>query len=190
MKNAFSTVLCAEYNSEEAIRLAADLVKSGFLVRREDKVKNAFSTVLYTEHDSQQRIRLAADLKHCGFLVRTAECAFDALELTTREEFDVMILDYDLPDMTGAQLAQEIRALEPLTQILLLSRRPHLPAGELAYVDFHAVKGLPFDALIEIIESLLGSPTLSPESAASSRSSLDDDSIMGHPKQLLAVESE
>ena len=39
--------------------------------------------------------------------------------------FDVMILDYELLDMTGAQLAQEIRALEPRAQMLLLSRRSH-----------------------------------------------------------------
>jgi len=68
--------------------------------------------------------------------------------------------------MTGAQLAQEIRASEPGAQILLLSRRSHLPAGELVYVYFHAVKDLSSGALIEIVKSLLESPTQSPESAA------------------------
>jgi hypothetical protein len=34
------------------------------------------------------------------------------------------------------------------------------------YVDFHAVKGLPLDALIEIVKSLIESATQSPESAA------------------------
>jgi CheY-like chemotaxis protein len=58
-----------------------------------------------------------------------------------------MIIDYELPDMTGAQLAQEVRALEPGAQILLLSRLSHLPAGELEYVDFHAIKGLPLVTL-------------------------------------------
>ena len=80
--------------------------------------------------------------------------------------FDVMIIDYELPEMTGAQLAQKIRALEPEAQILLLSRRSHLPAGELVYVDFHAVKDLPLDTLIEIVKSLIESSTQSPESAA------------------------
>jgi hypothetical protein len=57
-------------------------------------------------------------------------------------------------------------ALEPGAQILLLSRRSHLPAGELVYVDFHTIKDLPLDVLIEILKSLIESSTQSPESAA------------------------
>lgn len=129
-------------------------------------MKNTFPTILYAEHSAPRRPRLSADLERAGFLVTTAECAVDALELTARCAFDVMILDYELLDMTGAQLAQEIRALEPGAQILLLSRRSHLPAGELVYVDFHAAKGLPFDALIEIVKSLLESTTQTPQTAA------------------------
>ena len=168
VKNAFPTFLYADPNTQQSMPLAADPEKSHFLARtrKQVKMKNAFPTILYAEHSAPRRLRLAADLERAGFLVRTAECAVDALELTARCAFDVMILDYELVDMTGAQLAQEMRALEPRAQILLLSRRSHLPAGELVYVDFHAVKGLPLDALIEIVKSLIESSTQSPESAA------------------------
>ncbi|MGA3106554.1 MAG: hypothetical protein ABSD53_18895 [Terriglobales bacterium] len=47
-----------------------------------------------------------------------------------------------------------------------MSRRSHLPAGELVYVDFHTIKDLPLDVLIEILKSLIESSTQSPESAA------------------------
>jgi CheY-like chemotaxis protein len=168
VNNTFHTFLYAGRNSQQTISLAADIEKSDFLprTRKQVEVNNTFPTILYAEHSAPGRLRLAADLERAGFLVRTAECAIEALELTARYAFDVMILDYELLDMTGAQLAQEIRALEPGAQILLLSRHSHLPAGELVYVDFHAVKGLPLDALIEIVKSLLGSPTQSPQSAA------------------------
>jgi CheY-like chemotaxis protein len=168
LKNAFPTFLYADPNSQQAMPLAADPEKPHPLARTRKQLKmiNTFPTILYAEHIAPRRLRLAADLERAGFLVRTAECAIDALELTARYAFDVMILDYDLLDMTGAQLAQEIRALEPGAQILLLSRRSHLPAGELVYVDFHAVKGLPLDALIEIVKSLLESISQSPQSAA------------------------
>jgi CheY-like chemotaxis protein len=160
--------LYVDPNSQHATPLAAGLEKSRSLAtsRKQVKVKNTFPTILYAEHSALRRLRLAADLERAGFLVRTAECAIDALELTASCAFDVMILDYELLDMTGAQLAQEIRALEPGAQILLLSRRSHLPAGELVYVDFHAVKGLPLDALIEIVKNLLETPTHSLQSAA------------------------
>jgi len=104
---------------------------------------------------------LVTDLEHCGFRARAAECAFDALELMAREPSDVVILDYDLPDMTGAQLAQEIRATKPLAQILLLSVRTHLPAGELVYVNVFVVKGSYLDTFIDIMECLVEPQTLS-----------------------------
>ena len=168
MTNTFQTLLYADHNSQQAISLAAVIEKSDFLprTRKQVDVKNTFPTILYAEHSAPRRLRLAADLERSGFLVRTAECAIAALELIAKHAFDVMILDYELLDMTGAQLAQEIRALEPGAQILLLSRRSHLPAGELVYVDFHAIKDLPLDALIEIVKSLIESPTHSPQSAA------------------------
>jgi CheY-like chemotaxis protein len=155
-------------DSQQTMPRSVDLEKLRFLARTKKQVtaKNALPTVLYAEHNAPRRLRQAADLERAGFLVKTAGCAFDALDLTARCAFDVMILDYELPDMTGAQLAQEIRALEPGAQILLLSRRSHLPAGELIYVDFHAVNWLPLDALIEIVKNLLESATRSPQSAA------------------------
>ena len=168
MKDTLVSFLYADPISRQTITLAADLEKSHVLARTKTQVrmKNTFPMILYAEHSAPRRLRLAADLERAGFLVRTAECANYALDLTARCAFDVTILDYELPDMTGAQLAQEIRALEPGAQILLLSRRSHLPAGELVYVDFHAVKGLPLDALLEIVKTLLESPTRSPQSAA------------------------
>ena len=168
MKSTFQTSLHGDHNSQQPISLAVDIERSEFLPRngKQVEVKNTFPAILYAEHSAPRRLRLAADLERAGFLVRTAECAIAALELIAKHAFDVMILDYELLDMTGAQLAQEIRALEPGAQILLLSRRSHLPAGELLYVDFHAIKDLPLDALIEIVKSLIESPTHSPQSAA------------------------
>jgi CheY-like chemotaxis protein len=168
VKNAFPTLSYADRNCDEAMPLAADPENSHFpaRARKQVKINNAFPTILYAEHSDPRRLRLAGDLERAGFLVRTAECAIEALELIARRAFDVMIIDYELPEMTGAQLAQKIRALEPEAQILLLSRRSHLPAGELVYVDFHAVKDLPLDTLVEIVKSLIESSTQSPESAA------------------------
>jgi DNA-binding NarL/FixJ family response regulator len=87
--------------------------------------------------------------------VITAKCALDGLQLAAEKAFDAVIVDYELPDITGAQLAQEIRALEPAARIILLSGRSHLPAGELVYVDIHLVKGSLADKLIQIIYSLI-----------------------------------
>jgi DNA-binding NtrC family response regulator len=136
------------------------------LVTLEDDMTKYSQTILYVDDETEQRIFLAALLEYRGFRVRTAKRALDALELIATLHFEVVIVDYDLPDMTGAQLAQEIRALEPSARVILFSGRAHLPAGELAYVDVHIVKGLLLDTIIETIRGLLQSPKLTPEPAA------------------------
>jgi DNA-binding NtrC family response regulator len=136
------------------------------LVTLEDDMTKYSQTILYVDDETELRIFLAALLEYRGFRVRTAKRALDALELIATLHFEVVIVDYDLPDMTGAQLAQEIRALEPSARVILFSGRAHLPAGELAYVDVHIVKGSLLDTIIETIRGLLQSPKLTPEPAA------------------------
>ena len=124
----------------------------------EDGMTNYSPTILYIDDESDQRIFLAALLQYRGFRVRTARCALDAFELMVTERFDAVIVDYDLPDMTGAQLAQEIRAFEPSARVILFSVRAHLPPGELTYVDVHIVKASLLDNIIETIQGLLELP--------------------------------
>ena len=126
-------------------------------------MSNYSPTILYIDDEADQRIFLAAVLEYRGFHVTTARRALDALELIATEQFDVVIVDYDLPDMTGGQLAHEIRGVEPAARVILFSRRAHLPAGELAYVDVHIVKGSLVDNIVETIHELLELPNLSAE---------------------------
>jgi CheY-like chemotaxis protein len=121
-------------------------------------MSNYSPTILYIDDEADQRIFQTALLEYRGFRVRTAGCALDALELIATERFDVVIIDYDLPEMTGAQLAQEIRAFEPSARVILFSGRAHLPAGELTYVDVHITKGSLLDNIIENIRGLLELP--------------------------------
>jgi len=124
----------------------------------EETMTNYSPSILYVDDQSDQRIFLAALLEYRGFRVRTAKCALDALELAGTERFDVVVLDYELPDMTGALLAQEIRAFEPSARVILFSGRAHLPPGELTYVDVHIVKASLLDNIIETIQGLLELP--------------------------------
>jgi CheY-like chemotaxis protein len=116
--------------------------------------------LLYVEDDLQQRALLSEVLKQAGFRVRTAACARDGVELAARESFDAVVVDHDLPDMTGAQAAQEIRAFESSAKIVLLSGHPEVSPGELAYIDIHIVKGSLTEKLIETIYTLIGAQKL------------------------------
>ena len=121
---------------------------------------NTSPVLLYVEDDFQQRMLLSEILRQSGFRVLSAQCALDGLELAVQESFDAVVVDYDLPDMTGAQLAQEIRAFEPSAKIVLLSGRPELPPGELAYIDIHIVKGSRTEKLIETVHALVDAEKL------------------------------
>ena len=122
--------------------------------------------ILYVDDDIGQRILVAVLMADRGFSVRTAKSALNAMELVSKQGFDVVIIDDNLPDMTGVQLAQEIRAVEPLATIILLPGRPHVLATEVAFVDVHIVKGSLLDTIIETVQDLLRSPNLTPERAA------------------------
>lgn len=111
--------------------------------------------VLYVEDDPGQRILMHAFLERFGCRVKTADHAFDALELILEYDFDIALLDYDLPDMTGAQLAQEIRSVRPGVRIIVLSGHVYLPPGELGYVDAYVLKGLPIKELVDTISNLV-----------------------------------
>jgi CheY-like chemotaxis protein len=125
---------------------------------REDDMTDYSLSILYVDDESDQRIFLAALLEYRGFRLRTARRALDALELMAMERFDLVIVDYELPDMTGAQLAHEIRAIEPSARVILFSGRAHLPAGELTYVDVHIARGSLLNNIFEAIDGLLELP--------------------------------
>jgi CheY-like chemotaxis protein len=114
--------------------------------------------VLCVDDDADQRMLLRAVLEHFGFHVMAAKSALDALEIAQWLPFDVALLDYELPDMNGAQLAHEIRVVEPNAAIVLLSGYPHLRAGDLIHIDAHIVKGSPISELLDTIHNLTGSP--------------------------------
>lgn len=112
-------------------------------------------TVLCVDDDADQRMLLRAVLEYFGFHVMAAKSALDALEIARWLPFEVALLDYELPDMTGAQLAHEIRAVEPDAALILLSGYPHLRGEELIYVDAHIVKGSPISELVDTMKKAM-----------------------------------
>jgi two-component system nitrate/nitrite response regulator NarL len=55
------------------------------------------------------------------FKISDAENGTQALEKVSKKDFDFVLLDYQLPDMDGAVVAEQIHAINPCTKILALS---------------------------------------------------------------------
>ncbi len=64
---------------------------------------------------------MAALLQDCGYGVMTAGSVTEGFDLAKEIAFDLYILDVRLPDGTGVELCQKLRALNPHIPILYYS---------------------------------------------------------------------
>jgi CheY-like chemotaxis protein len=106
------------------------------------------TTVFYVDDNPKSSRLLSSVLEECGFRVITKNDPLEALALCRRTYFDLALLDYEMPLMSGSQLAQEIKLLVPDVPVVLLSARSTLPAEELAFVDAHFGFGTALDDLL------------------------------------------
>jgi CheY-like chemotaxis protein len=68
-------------------------------------------------------------LQKAGFHVITAGSAKDALEILKSTDVDLVVSDHLMPDMTGAQLAAQVKRTYPAMPFMLLSGVNDLPEG-------------------------------------------------------------
>jgi len=106
------------------------------------------TTVFYVDDNPKSSRLLTSVLEECGFRVITKNDPIEALALCQRTYFDLALLDYEMPLMSGAKLAQEIKYLVPDVPVVLISGRSTLPTTELAFVDAHFGFGTSLDDLL------------------------------------------
>jgi CheY-like chemotaxis protein len=117
------------------------------------------TTVLYVDDNLRSSRLLSSVLEECGFRVIARNDPFEAMELCKRTYFDLALLDYEMPRISGARLAQEIKYLVPDVPVVLLSGRQSLPSAELAFVDAHFGFGTSLDDLLWTMR-ILARPTM------------------------------
>jgi DNA-binding NtrC family response regulator len=92
-----------------------------------------------------------------GYEVVVADGGPQALNLfhSKEKEIDVVLADYDMPGMNGAELAAELKHCDPGLPIIMVSGC--LPILEEAphFVDAAVEKGAPVEKIAEQIEQLL-----------------------------------
>jgi DNA-binding response OmpR family regulator len=79
-------------------------------------------TILLVEDDDALRDSLAEQLQlHEEFDVVTAESGADAIALTRKQHYDMLILDVGLPDMDGRELCRLLRRSDIKSPIIMLT---------------------------------------------------------------------
>ncbi|MCP4678669.1 MAG: response regulator transcription factor [Deltaproteobacteria bacterium] len=98
------------------------------------------STILVVDDDSLVRNGVKRLLSQNGFQTETASDGFEALNLLHRSVPDLMLLDLDMPGITGLELLHLVKrdGIQPRTAILTAkpSIDTALEAGRLKVVDY------------------------------------------------------
>jgi len=111
-------------------------------------------TVLLCEDEGMVRDALGELLQAKGFRALLASGGAEALQLAARNDFDVLVTDVGLADMSGVELARRVREARPDCPVLFASgRRESLPA-ELADAAF-ILKPFGIEELCDAIASVL-----------------------------------
>ena len=80
--------------------------------------------ILVVDDDETMRSLLDAALCREGFQVQEANCGKKAYEEISKFKFDLVVMDYDMPDMTGLETIQRLKAENvTLPPIVILSAK-------------------------------------------------------------------
>jgi CheY-like chemotaxis protein len=98
-----------------------------------------------------------AFLESFGYTVMTASSGPEGLKLAGLHSFDVVIVDYSMPEINGQEFAIAMRRFRPRVPIIMLSGAVDVPEQALKVVDTFVPKGCLASRLMPAIELLCGS---------------------------------
>ena len=78
-------------------------------------------SVLIVEDEKLLSWSLASSLTKWGFDVQSAFTGIEAVSRVEKSGFDVVLLDYQLPDLDGLSVARQVRKMQPGATIFLVT---------------------------------------------------------------------
>jgi len=77
--------------------------------------------ILIVDDDEQLRLNLGGVLNEAGYRTESASSGKEALRLLDAREFDVVLLDYMMPKMSGMDALVTIRRLRPRAKVIMMT---------------------------------------------------------------------
>ena len=90
-----------------------------------------------------------------GYEVTAFASAVQIAQTFKRGEFDLAVLDYEMPAMNGSQLAARLKAASPELKIILYTGASYVARHELRFIDAMVSKSEGVEELLAAIEAFL-----------------------------------
>jgi CheY-like chemotaxis protein len=112
--------------------------------------------ILMIDDSPVERELLPRLLRRLGHCVTTAACAQDAREVASRDQFDLVISDIELPDGNGWDLMREFKTQRPVKAVAVsgLSAPEDMGRSRDAGFAAHLVKPVDMPRLQSLIRQL------------------------------------
>jgi CheY-like chemotaxis protein len=141
--------------------------------------------VLWIEDNEDIPKAFSSFLKKNGVMVSEASCGAAALRRLARDAFDVVLLDLDLPDVSGVELAKQIRAAGISTPVVVLTGFPApTSAFEAGQLGMSCYLEKPIDPQ-KLFDRLISATTGSIDEATNPHSASPP--IVGHVRDRIAA---
>ena len=117
--------------------------------------------ILVVEDEARLANLIARVLKEEGYSAQTVGDGRSALALALAEPFDLLIVDWMLPDLDGVQVVKRLRAAEASVPVLMLTARSQIEdrvEGLDAGADDYLPKPFAFPELLARVRALLRWP--------------------------------
>ncbi len=118
-------------------------------------------TILIAEDDTSLLRLHKQSLSRAGFRVLTATTGLEALSLARRESPDLLLLDVQMPALSGFEVARllkfdaKYRSI-PIVMLTALGETADEKMGYETGADRYLVKPIPYVQLLEVIRGLIG----------------------------------
>lgn len=86
-----------------------------------ENIRRTGLKVLLVDDEDRFRSALYRQLSVRGFQVFEADCGEKGIEMTAKERPDVVILDQEMPGMNGTEAYDEIKGIDPLIEVIMLT---------------------------------------------------------------------
>jgi DNA-binding response OmpR family regulator len=115
--------------------------------------------ILLADDEMAILVTMEALLRRRGYAVTTAANGFDAVRLIEQSEFDLLLLDFMMPGMTGIEVAKHARAIWPSVAVLILTGSSPIEGSieDLNFegFDYMTKTASPQEVLDRVVETLV-----------------------------------